>query len=185
MEDKEIVRLFYQRDEEALSCAAEKYNGYLLQIARSVLGNEEDSRECVNDALLKAWNSIPPHRPENLSAFLGKLARRTAIDRYREETSQKRSCSRTELAISELQECIPDRDSLEEHIRLQTLSEAINRFLAEERPQARQMFLCRYFYNLSIKEIGARMGVSQSQVKSQLYRLRRKLKTYREQEELL
>lgn len=180
IQDHEIVDLFWQRDERALTETAGKYEKYLLKVAVNILFDTEDGMETVNDTYLRAWNGIPPGRPTYLSAFLAKITRRLAIDRYRKSHAQKRGGSEYELSLQELQESgfeagemesIPSEDEL--------LGKLISRYLKQEvKAEARKMFVCRYFHNDSIKEICDNFGYGESKVKSSLQRTRNGLREY-------
>ncbi len=185
MEDRQIIELYWTRSEAAIERTAEKYGGYCGAIARNILQNEQDAEECVNDVWLRAWNSIPPHRPENLATYLGKLTRRKAIDRWRAEHSGKRGGGRVPLALEELEGVLPLGDDPERELQQRELTRAVNAFLAELPETERNVFLCRYWYFDGIADIGSRFGFTQSKVKSMLYRTRRKLQQYLLKEELL
>lgn len=102
MDDKSIVQLYWSRDEKAISATAEKYGAYCQTIANNILGNTEDAKECVNDTYLNAWNSIPPHRPENLATYLGKITRNLSFNRYKKNRAKKRSGGQIPLILEEL-----------------------------------------------------------------------------------
>ena len=162
MQDKAIVELFLERNERAIREASEKYNHYCMHISMNILDNIEDSEECVNDALLGAWKSIPPHHPENLAAFLGKLTRNAAIH--------------------ELDECIPDMKDVESHADAVHLEQVIDEFLRGQKPENRNIFLLRYYYSCPVSDISRRMGISEGTIKSTLSRIRRRLKDYLKKE---
>ncbi len=181
MEDHEIVALFWARSEEAIRQASSKYGRYCRYIAEGILHSREDSEECVNDALLQAWRTIPPHRPERLAVFLGKITRNLSLNRWERERAQKRGGGEVSLALEELQDCLPAPNSgqLVEDL---ALSEACNRFLAALPAEARKIFLRRYWYFSPVKEIAADYGLSESKVKMSLLRSRKKLKRWLEKE---
>ena len=108
MDDTKIVALYWDRNEDAIPVTAEKYGKYCLAVAGNILGNAEDAEECVNDTYIRVWDSIPPHRPERLSTFMGKITRNLALDRIKSRNRQKRRGSQITAAIGELKECIPD-----------------------------------------------------------------------------
>lgn len=182
MEDSEIVALYWRRDEAAIRETRRKYSRYLAKIARNILSNREDSQEVVNDTCLRAWNSIPPNRPDSLAAYLGKIARRLSIDALRARTRQKRGAEEYALSLSELEECVPGGAGPEEQLELSLLSQAISDYLRTLPPQARNAFIGRYFYLDSLKEVAAWLGMSESKAKSMLYRVRQGLKAYLTQE---
>ena len=182
MEDFKIIELFFLRSENAISETERKYGRYLSKIAYNILFDFEDSKECVNDTYMKAWNSIPPKQPKVLSAFLGKITRHLAIDIFRRKHTEKRVNSEYTLSLSELDECIPDKFSAEKEFEQKELSESINRFLSSLSKENRDIFLCRYFYSDSIKEIAFFFGTSESKIKSTLFRSRNALKEHLEKE---
>ena len=175
MEDREIVELFWKRNERAVEAASQTYGRYCRAIADSILSDSEDAAECVNDTWLHAWNSIPPHRPDSLKAYLGKLTRYICLNRWRDSRAAKRGGGQCMLAYEELAECIPANGCVDEGLEAEALTEAINRFLAVLPETDRRIFVCRYWYFEPVAEIASRFGFSQSKVKTTLWRLRKKL----------
>lgn len=182
MEDERIIDLYWAREESAIAETNTKYGNYCRSIAQHILNNSEDSEECVNDTWLRAWDSMPPTRPDFLSAFLGKITRNLSISRYRMNHARKRGSGETDLLLLELEECIPASKTVEEEIEGKETAEAINRFLYGIDEESRNMFVRRYFYVDSVKEIAERFDASESKVKSQLFRTRNRLKDYLEKE---
>lgn len=182
MQDDRIVELYWQRDEAAIRETEQKYGRYLLKIACNILYSVEDSQESVNDTYLKAWTSMPPHRPSLLSTYLGKITRELSIDRFRSRHREKRRASEYAVSLSELEECVTDGDTTGQRVELHLLAEAINVYLRTLSPESRHTFVMRYYYLDSIKEIAGYMGMSQSKVKSMLHRTRTGLRTYLKQE---
>lgn len=178
MEDREIVSLFEKRDERAINEAKAKYSRYVRSISFGILHSEEDVEECENDAYLGAWNSIPPHHPEDLRTYLGKIARRVSIDRFRQESAEKRGGTETALSLDEFEECVPSSagNPVEEAVEAADLSRIIDAFLRTLPVNERRMFLRRYWFFDSVKEIAERFGSGESRVKTQLFRTREKLK---------
>ncbi|MGN0679234.1 MAG: RNA polymerase sigma factor [Oscillospiraceae bacterium] len=176
MDDKEIVDLYWQRNEAAIDETAAKYGKFCHSIAYNILGNNEDAEESVNDTYLDAWNSIPPHRPSVLSTFLGKITRRVSIDRWRKHNAQKRGGGQIAVALEELEECISGGQSVEQEAEAKLLADVINSFVKSLSVTERSVFLCRYWYMDSIESIAKEFGFSQSKVKSMLYRTREKLR---------
>lgn len=175
MEDKDIIELYCARDEQAIVETKSKYDRYCHTIANNILHNNEDAEECVNDTYMGAWNSIPPHKPELLSAFLGKITRNLSLKRWRAGTADKRGGGETALALDELQECIPAADNVHEAIEVQELAAVIDTFLRELSEDERRVFICRYWYVDSITDICGQFGFGQSKVKMMLSRTRAKL----------
>ncbi len=176
MQDSQIVEMYYRRDEQAIASTSAKYNSYCMNIAMNILYNREHSEECVNDALLAAWNSIPPHKPEKLSAFLGKLTRNIAINRYKSLTAARRGGGEFALSLEELHGCVGDTLAKDESP--EELGHLISEFLYTQKKEMRQVFVRRYFYSESIADIAARFDMSESKVKSILHRMRLALGGY-------
>ena len=182
MNDERIIELFFERKECAIAETERKYGRYLSNIAYNILFDTEDSEECVNDTYMKAWNTIPPQKPMVFRTFLGKITRRLAIDVFRKKHAEKRGNSEFALSLSELDECIPDNLSAETAFEEKELSESINRFLSSLPEENRNIFLCRYFYSDSIKDIASFFQSNESKIKSSLFRSRKALKEHLEKE---
>lgn len=181
MDDSEIVRLFSERSEDAIAAAQTKYKNYCYKIALNILGSHEDAEECVNDALLGAWDLIPPHKPKMLSTFLGKITRNLAINRYRQGLAEKRGSGDAGAAFDELSEIISDRSSgsdVEGEAERQELLREINAFLKKLPERKRNIFVCRYWYCESVREIAEEFSESESNVSVILNRTRQKLREY-------
>ena len=175
MEDERIVRLYWERNENAIRESEMKYGKYCYSIAYNILHSHEDSDECVNDTWNGAWNAIPPEKPMKLQCFLGRITRNIAIDRYRYDSAQKRG-SETEIAIEEYWECIPNGDiSIEDELMLK---QAINGFLASLDTKTRVIFMRRYWYAMSVKDIANGMHLSENNISIILHRTRSKFKDY-------
>lgn len=178
MEDSQIVSLYWQRSESAIQETERKYDRYLTKIACNILNDLEDSRESVNDTYLAAWNSMPPHKPDVLSAYLAKLTRRIAIDLFRYRTRQKRQGSEFALSLTELEDCLSGGNTTEEAVDAKLLSEAIARYLRTLPESSRRVFLGRYYFLDPLKEVAAYCGMTESKAKSLLYRMRLGLKEH-------
>ena len=178
MEDREIVELYWQRDEDAIRETEKKYGRFLSAIAYNVLYDAEDCRECLNDTYLAAWNSMPDKRPEKLSAYLGRIIRQIAIDRYRKLNSEKRAGSQYTQSLDEWAEILPDKAEPETELAERELSAAVGAFVRGLSPVQRRAFLGRYYYFDPVKTVAAYCGVSEAGLKSQLFRIRRRLKQY-------
>lgn len=181
MEDRDIVNLYLDRNFAAINETAAKYGNYCGSIARSILGNEEDAEECVNDTYLNAWNSIPPHRPDSLSTYLGKITRNLSFDRFRKQTADKRGGGETALVLEELSECVSGKDSVEQAFDRQELAQVINDFLDTLPKKKYRIFLCRYWYAYSIPEIAEKFKITEGNVSVTLNRIRAKLKKFLEE----
>lgn len=178
MDDIEIVSLYWDRDETAIRETETKYDRYLTKIAYNILADLEDSRESVNDTYMAAWESMPPHRPTVLSAYLAKLTRRISIDRYRYRTRDKRVGSEYAVSLSELSDCVSGGNTTEEIVNVKLLADAIGIYLRLQSPEARTAFLGRYYFLDSIREVARYCGMSESKCKSLLHRTRVGLKEY-------
>ena len=182
MEDREIVALYWQRDQRAIAETAAKYGRYCGAIAANILSSPEDVEESLNDTWMHAWNSMPPHRPKVLSSFLGKLTRYICLKRWRESHSQKRGGGQVALVLDELAGCISGGESPERALQAKELAGILNTFLAALPRTERDVFLRRYWYLDPISAISQRFGFSQSKVKTMLWRTRGKLRTQLEKE---
>lgn len=182
MDDKEIIALYQIRDENAIRQTEKKYSNYLTTIACNILGNREDGEECVNDTYFKAWNTIPPNIPTVLKHYLGKITRELSIDRLRKKTSRKRGGTEYDLSLDELAECAGSGDSTQQAADVSMLVELIEEFLLCCRDDERDMFVCRYYFCDSLKEIAEYFGVNVSKVKNMLFRTRAELKKHLESE---
>lgn len=176
MEDQKIIDLYWQRSEQAILETDTKYGGYCYSIAYHILENREDSEESVSDTYLAAWRSMPPKRPGILSAFLGKIVRHLAIDRWRRKTAGKRGGGETILALEELEDCVSGGESAEDALHRKELVVFLNRFLDSLPETERSVFLCRYWYVDPVQTIADTFGFSAAKVNSMLYRTREKLR---------
>ena len=178
MDDEKIIQLYFDRDEQAIPATAEKYGNYCTAIAKNILGNPQDAEECVNDTYLKTWDAIPPHRPQVLSAFLGKIVRNLAYNRHKHNAADKRGGGELMAVLDELADCVPGKDDVAKSYEYKELTAAINTFLKTLPTQKRNIFVCRYWYTDSIAEIAARHSMSYAAVSMMLNRLRIKLHNY-------
>lgn len=178
MDDNEIVKLFTERSEEAVAAAVKKYKTYCMRIAVNIIHSREDAEECVNDVFMKAWELIPPHKPENLQAFLGKLTRNLAINRHRGMLAEKRGSGDAMLAFEELSAVISDSTSIENEAERRELLNEISAFLKKLPERKRNIFIARYWYCESIRDIAEKFSVSESNASVILNRTRRKLREH-------
>ena len=182
MEDSAIIDLYWAREEQALTETNSKYGGMCRTIAFNILHDWEDTEECVNDTWLRAWNAMPPQRPGVLSAFLSRITRNLSLDRYKAARAVKRGGGQMALALEELGDCVPAAGSVEETIELRELSKLLDGFLRELPEKEACVFLRRYWYVDSTREIAQRYEMAEGSVKSMLHRLRRKLRERLEKE---
>ena len=176
MEDKHIVELFFNRDEQALAITQQKYGKLCYSIALNILGNREDTEECVNDTYLQAWNAIPPERPALLGAYLCRIARNLAINRYRADRREKRGAGEAAMALDELSECVADESApIADEI---VLRDAMNDFLRTLPDLTRNVFVQRYWYVRPIADIAEEFGMTESRVKMILHRTRNRLREH-------
>jgi RNA polymerase sigma-70 factor (ECF subfamily) len=174
MDDRKIIELYFNRDESAISKTDKKYGKLCRYIAYRILGDNQDSEECVNDTYLKAWNNMPPQKPDILSAFLSRITRNIAINRVMHDNTKKRGGEFTEVSDETL-EIVSGNDDICDDI---ALKQAINSFLAKLPPRTRVIFMRRYWYMSSIKEIAEDYGTPEGTVKSILSRTRQDFKNH-------
>lgn len=176
VEDKQIIELYFARDELAASATQEKYGGLLSGIALKILGESQAAEECINDAYLSLWRTIPPESPDNLRAYSCKIVRNTAFNQLRYSLAEKRSVH-AEISLDELEETLSDGISPQafENVDFKIV---VNEFLEGLKPEARKVFLKRYFFLDTVPQIAADMGISESKVKSLLFRTRARFKSH-------
>ena len=179
MEDREIVELFWHRQERAIAESAAKYGGYLHKVAGNILESPEDAEECVSDTWLRAWNAIPPEKPANLKMFLAKIARNRALDQYRRSAAQKRGGREVEAILDELSALAPDTES---QVELRELTESVNRFIRALPQREGDILIRRYFFAEHVFDIAARYGMTVNAVSASLSRSRKKLAAYLKKE---
>ncbi|MDR3271847.1 MAG: sigma-70 family RNA polymerase sigma factor [Peptococcaceae bacterium] len=183
MDDEEIIGRFWERSESAICALDAKYAKYCRSIAYNILGNAEETEEVLNDAYSRVWNAIPPERPKQLRAFIGKIARNLSLDRLAKTKASKRGGGQMDLILSELAECIADRrNPYDELAETAAITDALNTFLAEQSVQNRRVFVRRYWRAVSLEAIAGDCGMSIGQVKSILFRMRKKLRQHLESE---
>ena len=185
MTDENIVKLYFDRNEKAISVTKNKYGKYLYTIAHNILHIKEDSEESVNETYLAAWNTIPPKKPNVLKAYLAKLTRNISLKCFRKNTAEKRGGSQTDLALDELSEVFSAADSVEETIEREELLAIIHNFISDLDTEQRRIFLARYWYLYSIKDISKKLNYTESKVKVTLKRTRDKLNEMLKKEGLL
>lgn len=182
MDDNQIILLFNLRNEQALAETAKKHGTVCRMTAGKILSSEQDIEECVNDALMQAWNTIPPQRPSNLAAFLVTITRNIALNRWKHQQRFKRGGGQIDLVLEELSDCIHTSEDIEETIDKRLLVQSMEAFLDSLSYDARTIFVQRYIAMLSVGEIAERYQLSESKVKVTLMRVRQKLRKYLKQE---
>lgn len=184
MDDEKIISLYWNRNENAITETDKKYGNYCRTISYNILHNIEDSEECVNDTYLNTWNAIPDDWPDILSAYLAKITRNLSINEYNKKRTKKRGSGKIEIILDELENIIPDKNNVEKEIESEFITEKLNEFLWGLKKDHRIVFVRRYFYVESIKDISKKMTMSESKIKSILFRTRKKLKEYFYDEEI-
>ena len=184
MTDTEIINLFFERSEQAITELAKKHGSAVARVARNILGNEQDTEECVNDTYLGAWNAIPPHKPSPLRTFVCKIARNLATMKYHSNTAEKRN-SQYDLALDELEDYLADKSGVEEAYEAKELAEAINSSMATLSYTDRFIFTRRYWYSDPVRDIAKMAHSTTNSVAVRLFRIREKLRLYLVKEGLL
>ena len=182
MNDAEILALYWERNENAIKETDAVYGRRLHVLSKRIVNSHEDAQECVSDTYMKAWETIPPQRPNYFFAYLAKICRNFSLGRLEWWSAEKRSATVVSLT-QEMELCIPDH-SLERKLEEEELGRALNRFLESLSQENRRIFMRRYWYCDSVQEISGRFSISQSKVKTQLHRTRNKLKQFLEKEEI-
>ncbi len=185
MDDNKIIELYMARSEDAISETSKKYGRYCHYIAYSILHDDEDSAECVNDTYLRAWNSIPPKHPNRLQTFLGKITRNLSLNKREMLSAEKRGNGQASMILDELSECIPSQEDTASTVDSMVIKDVLDSFLDELPVEARKIFVRRYWYMSSVKEIADEYGLSESKVTVTLFRTRCKLKALLEREGII
>lgn len=204
--DSEIIDLYWSRDPSAIVVSSRQYGKYCRKIVWNILSNTEDTEECLNETWFRAWNAMPDARPDYLAAFFGAISRRLALDCHRKNRAWKRGGGEMPLIYDELQDCVPENSSpnsnfapssarfarasqtdlsdnnVERHLDTMALTTALNDFLAQLDSTSRILFVRRYWYTDSVRELADSLHFSESRVKSSLFRTRNKLRKYLEKE---
>lgn len=178
MEDKDIVRLYWDRNEQAITETSAKYGYYCTSIAMNILNNHEDAKECVNDTYLNTWNTIPPHKPKMLSTFLGKIVRNLSFNKYKRIHSIKRGGYEISLILDELSEIVSGEESVEDDIIRNELIKTIDEFIETLSEERRYIFIRRYWYSDSVIFIANQCDRTENSISVELSRMRKKLHDY-------
>ena len=185
LDDRKIIELFFERSEQAIIELSKKYGSVCSKVAFNILNNAQDTEECVNDAFLMVWNSVPPNRPEHIGVYAGKIARNLALNRLKYKTAEKRGGKQEDIAVSELEECIAAAGGVERQIDEKLFLSAVNDFLLSQPKEKRNIFIRRYWYLCSVSELSESYGISESKVKSLLFRMRNQLRKKLEEEDFI
>lgn len=180
MEDEKIIALFFQRSEEAIGHLAKKYGAVCHSLSHQILGDRRDAEECVNDGYLGVWNTVPPQRPDPLVTYLCRIVRNLSIKRYHANRAAKRN-GRYDLALEELEDCIPGAGGPEEALEARELADHLDRFLAGLSVRDRVLFLRRYWFGDTLCQAGEKVGITEKNASVRLTRLRKKLRNYLEE----
>lgn len=181
MEDHQIIELFFARSEQAISHLALKYEKLCLKLSENILNNPRDAEECVNDTYLAVWNTIPPRKPESLPSYLCRITRNISIKRYHANTAKKRN-SFYDIALNELDDCIPSSQNMENESDVKELANAINHVLGSLNRETRIIFVRRYWFADSISDLAKTFQTSEHNISVRLSRTRKTLKKYLEKE---
>ena len=181
MEDQKIIELFFARSEQAIAQLENKYGNRCLQVAENILNNRLDAEECVNDAYLAVWDTIPPQKPDPLLTYVCRIVRNLSIKRYHANSALKRN-SYYDVVLDELEECLQTKETVENEIAVTELAEAINQFLSTLSKENRMMFVRRYWFSDSVADIAGMFEMSSRNVSLRLLRVRKGLKKYLKKE---
>lgn len=176
MEEKDIIDSLWQRNPDSLLELDAHYHTYCFSIAFNIVKNKEDAEECVSDTWLKIWQAIPPFRPKSLRLYAGRITRNQALNRYRDEHTNKRGKGVICVPLEELAECVDAGTNVEDAFTEDEINEIIQRFIKNLKTTDRKIFLQRYYYADDIPAIAKRIGMTNSNVKVRLHRIRMNLK---------
>ena len=177
MRDEEIIKLYFDRDGDAVARTQEKYGAYLYTVSYDLIRNEQDAEECVNDAYLKVWESIPPAAPEKLSSYVGNIVKNQAIDCYRAQRRQKDIPPEVIMPLDNVAPAAVSQ-GIEETDDSDELAGLIAEYLRSIDRKKRLIFVARYYKELSVGEIAAELNVAEGTVMSSLYRTRKGLESF-------
>ena len=177
LDDSKIIELFFERSEQAIIELSKKYGSVCMKVADNILNNKSDSEECVNDAYLGTWNTIPPQKPNPLLSYVCRIVRNLALKKYHANTAAKRN-SVYDVALDELEYCFPASASVEEEYSANEVAHLIDAFLETLDEESQVMFVRRYWYSDSVSDIARLLHISAHKVSDRLYRIREKLRKY-------
>lgn len=184
MEDEKIIELFFERSEQAIKELDLKYGKVCHNVSYNILHNRQDAEECVNDAYLGTWNAIPPQRPNPLLTFLCKIVRNLSVMRHHANTAMKRN-STYDVALDELEDCLASPMTVEKEYEMNELTHIIDSFLETLSQENRVIFMRRYWFSDTYKQIAERVGISENHVSVRLTRIRKQMKKYLTEREVL
>lgn len=182
LSDGEIIALYFERNEQAITETERKYTSYLFAIANNILYNVQDSEECVNDTYLRVWNKIPPQRPNSLRAFLAKITRNLAFDKYDEANRKKRVPRDSLLSFDELEGFVSNKSTPESELEAKAISEVINSYLKNTSDKKLYIFVSRYFFAIPIAKIAEKLGCSEASVNKCIAEIKKELRKIFESE---
>lgn len=177
MEDNQIIDLFFERSEQAIIELSNKYGKLCRKVSLNILNNTQDSEECVNDAYLGVWNTIPPHKPSLLPAYVCRIVRNISIKKYYSNTAFKRN-SYYDVAFEELEDCIPSLNNVDSDYNSKELAKIINDFLDTLDKDNRVMFVRRYWFSDSLTELAKMFEITEHNTSVRLFRIRGRMKKY-------
>ena len=184
-DDQRILTMYEERNEQALRETTVRYGALCRSVARNILGTEEDAEECLDDALLGAWNAIPPAHPANFGAYFLTLVRNFALKKYAAAHAEKRGGGQMPAALSEISEILASGENVEHEIDRRAMLEAVTKYLGTLPEHQRSLFVRRYYHASSVSELAELFGISENNVKVTLSRIRKRLCTYLRKEGLL
>ncbi len=177
IDDEKIIEMFFERSEQGIRELDIKYGKACHNLSYNIVNSRQDAEECVNDAYLGAWNAIPPARPNPLLSYLLKIVRNISLKIYWRKEAAKRSSHYT-IALEEIEACIADQKTLEEEIEVRELACIIESFLDTLTIENRVIFMRRYWFSDSYKDIAEFVGLSEKNISVRLTRIREKMKQY-------
>lgn len=183
MEDAAIIALYWSRNQQAIVETEQKYGPFCGMLARNILSSVQDAEECVNDTWHRAWDTIPPQRPGSLRAYLGRIVRNLAIDRWRRNTAQKRGDG-LDVLFSELEGCLPGGATPQQELENREITRALEGWLDTLSREERAIFLRRYWYGESVADLAAQWGCTPNRMSQRLLKLRTRLRRYLEAREV-
>lgn len=177
IEDGKIIELFFRRSEQAIRELDEKYGKVCRKLSHNIVNNRQDAEECVNDAYLGAWNAIPPAKPSPLLTYICKIVRNISLKTYWRKEASKRRSTYT-IAMEEIEACIADPNTVEIEIEVRELARIIESFLDTLTTENRVIFMRRYWFSDSCKDIAEFVGLTEKNISVRLTRIRQKMKSY-------